>query len=111
MNLVALLSHHIRVPELVDVVVVAGSQLAVSLAHPMTRAVVGTGGSLAGVAFVPDEAHACRAGSVADALVGALHVVVCCLFETGSVRLFLLSIMQRRGMQYRYVCLCTAEAV
>ena len=76
-------SHHVRIPQLVDVAIVTHGELAVGPAYPVARAVVGAGCALARRPLVADEARTRRGCSVAQALVGALHVVVRGVLEAG----------------------------
>lgn len=70
-------------------------QLAVGLAHPVAGAVVGAGRSLAGGPLVAGEAGARRGRSVAEALVGALHVEMSGVGDGGPVRLLFASVRVR----------------
>lgn len=69
-------AHYVRIPQLVDVAVVIHGELAVGPANPAAVAVVGAGRALARRPLVAGKARARRCCSVAQALVGALHVVV-----------------------------------
>lgn len=80
-------TYNIRIPQLVDVVVVVRSQLAVGLADPVPRAVIGAGRALTRGALVAHKARAGRSASIADSLVGALHVVVRGVGNTRTVGL------------------------
>lgn len=63
-------------------------QLTVGFAHPVAGAVVGAGCSLARRSLVTHEAGARGCCSVAQALVGALHVEVRGVVNRGPVSLF-----------------------